>query len=534
MDDGDGSRLRWIGPLTVPEQSLIERAAQGEALALPTGAAPTEDQTPVELEEMQAWGADRTIRAEMLRHLLVESEWPVQAKGVRLRGARISGPVDLESATLRCPLVLEDCYFDSERPLVLDYATVSLLRLVRCRFAGLTADTVVVTKELDLERSVVTGAVKLITADITGELNCRGAKITGTDTDGNALVANWVEVGGRVLLDEEFTAAGAIRLIGADITGELNCRGAKITGTDINNNALVADRVKVGGAVFLDGEFTAAGAVRLVGAVITGYLTCSGAKITGTDTDGDALVADRVKVGDSLLLDDGFLACGAVRLVGAHIGGSITLDVAAIRDPSGKPGMLAIDGLVYEGLPSFPPPDEWLDVLRERTNEYSPQPYRQLAAASQAAGHDAFTRKVLIAQRRDQLSRTDMTWTEKTWGQITHITLGYGYQPWRALIGLLGVVILSVILSVSYGAQGGLVHTETSPSPGASCSTLERVGVGLDFAIPVVRSGAGGTCAATQTVAGNTVTVSGWVLQLAAWSLATLFIAGFTGAVRKT
>jgi hypothetical protein len=286
--------------------------------------------------------------------------------------------------------------------------------------------------------------------------------------------------------------------------------------------------------MFLDGEFTAAGAVRLLGAVITGDLTCSGAKITGTDTDGDALVADRVKVGDSLLLDDGFLACGAVRLVGAHIGGSITLDVAAIRDPSGKPGMLAIDGLVYEGLPSFPPPDEWLDVLRERTNEYSPQPYRQLAAASQAAGHDAFTRKVLIAQRRDQLSRTDMTWTEKTWGQITHITLGYGYQPWRALIGLLGVVILSVILSVSYGAQGGLVHTETSPSPGASCSTLERVGVGLDFAIPVVRSGAGGTCAATQTVAGNTVTVSGWVLQLAAWSLATLFIAGFTGAVRKT
>jgi hypothetical protein len=28
--------------------------------------------------------------------------------------------------------------------------------------------------------------------------------------------------------------------------------------------------------------------------------------------------------------------------------------------------------------------------------------------------------------------------------------------------------------------------------------------------------------------------VSGWALQLLAWAFATLFIAGFTGAVRKT
>jgi hypothetical protein len=178
--------------------------------------------------------------------------------------------------------------------------------------------------------------------------------------------------------------------------------------------------------------------------------------------------------------------------------------------------------------------DEWLNILRKRTSEYSPQPYRQLAAASQAAGHDAFTRKILMAQRRDQLDRADMTKTERACGKFTGFTLGYGYQTWRALLGLLGVVILAIIMNVSYGAQGGLAHTKASGSPGASCSMLERVGVGLDFGIPVVKTGAEGTCAATQTVAGNTITISGWVFQLAAWSLATLFIAGFTGAVRKT
>jgi hypothetical protein len=203
---------------------------------------------------------------EVLRHLLVESEWSVHAKGVRLRGARISGRLDLESATLRCPFVLEDCYLDSKEPMVLKYSTVSLLRLVRCRLAGLIADVLVVTKEMDLTRSTFTGAVRLLGADITGQLIFRGAKISDTDTDNNALFADTLKVGRSVFLNDGFTAAGAVRLPGAEITGQLNCRGAKISGTYTDNNALVADRVKVGGGVFLNDGFTVDGAVRLPGA----------------------------------------------------------------------------------------------------------------------------------------------------------------------------------------------------------------------------------------------------------------------------
>jgi hypothetical protein len=567
FDEKDGFGLSWTGRLEWPEKSLIRHAVTGEIRDLGHGSAPGKDQAPLGLEEMQAWGADRTIRAEVLRHLLVESEWPVHVKGVWLRGARITGPLDLESATLRCPLVLEDCYFESEQPVVVDYATVARLCLVRCRLAGLTADTVVVNKEVDLTRSTFSGAVSLISANIDSQLICRGATITGTGTDGCALVADSVKVGGGMFLDGGFTAAGAVRLLGADITGQLSCRGATITGTgtgtgtETDGCALVADGVKVGGNMFLDGGFTAAGAVRLLGADITGQLSCRGATITGTD--GCALVADGVKVDGNVFLDKGFTSYGALRLpgaditgdltcsdvkitgtstdgwgalclVGAHVGGGIRLDAAAIRDPSGGPGELALDGLVYAGLPQQPQAKEWLDLLRERTARYSPQPYRQLAAASQAAGHDALTRRILVAQRKDQLRRGQTTWGERFWGKVTHVTLGYGYRPWLALVWLLGIVSLAVILNVSFGAHGGLAHTKTSTSPGTSCSTLERVGVGLDFAIPVVKSGAGGTCATTQTVAGNTITITGWVLQLAAWSLATLFVAGFTGAVRKT
>ena len=58
--------------------------------------------------------------------------------------------------------------------------------------------------------------------------------------------------------------------------------------------------------------------------------------------------------------------------------------------------------------------------------------------------------------------------------------------------------------------------------------------MGMDLGLPAVKTGAADLCAPTGTHAGQTLTVAGWLLQLAAWASATLFIAGFTGAVRKT
>jgi hypothetical protein len=59
-------------------------------------------------------------------------------------------------------------------------------------------------------------------------------------------------------------------LAGAAITGQLSCSGAQLTGTDRDGNALAADGMKVGGAVFLDGGFTAAGTISLASAHVRG------------------------------------------------------------------------------------------------------------------------------------------------------------------------------------------------------------------------------------------------------------------------
>jgi hypothetical protein len=434
--------------------------------------------------------------------------------------------------------------------------TLDLSRATLTNQSGpaLNADTLRVDSDLILDWFTATGngdsgAVSLLGAHIGNQLNASGATLT--NQSGPALDADTLRIDSDLLLDG-FTAtgsgdSGAVRLLGAHIGSQLNASGATLTNQ--SGPALDADTLRIGDGLLLSDGFTAtgsgdSGAVRLLGAHIGSQLNASGATLT--NQSGPALNADSLQVDGDLLLTPKFAATGsgdAVNLSNAHISGRISLNVATIRDSSGKPGKLALDGLVYAGLPQLADPagkpilsaaTEWLEILRARTSGYSPQPYRQLAAASQAAGHDAVTRQILMAQRTDQLDRAKMTRTERAWGKFTGVTLGYGYQPWRALLGLLGIVILAVILNVSYGAQGGLAHTKASGSPGTPCSTLERVGVGLNFSVPVVNIGAGGTCGTSQSAAGNTITISGWILQLAAWSLATLFIAGFTGVVRKT
>jgi hypothetical protein len=88
-------------PVEPPEQALLDHAVAGTRLDLAGDGR-------VDHESMNEWGPARTVRAEVLRQLLVEPQWPVHSRGVRLRGARISGRLDVESATVRCSLLLED------------------------------------------------------------------------------------------------------------------------------------------------------------------------------------------------------------------------------------------------------------------------------------------------------------------------------------------------------------------------------------------------------------------------------------------
>jgi hypothetical protein len=276
---------------------------------------PVEFDGPFEQADMEKWGRGRTVRAAVLRHLLVTGEWPTDAKGVRLRGVRISGLLDLKEATLRCPVSLDACYLDASEPACFDAATASRVTLTGCRLAGLTGN-MLKAKELDLSRSTLTSPLWLSDADIAGPFRCSGVHLTSSDNDGEALIAERLKVGADVFLDGGFAVAGAVRLSSAEIIGRLTCSGAQLAGSNNQGDALIADQLKAS-AVFLD-DVTAVGALRLAAAKITSHIDCSGAQLTGSNDDGDALFAESATA-DVVLLTGPFTAAGAVRLAGAEI-----------------------------------------------------------------------------------------------------------------------------------------------------------------------------------------------------------------------
>ena len=557
---------------------------------------------PFSLTVMHPWDQEPTIRAAVLRYLLVAGQWPVDVRGVRLRGVRISGSLDLEAAVLSRPLSLECCYLDADEGVCFDYATASRVALRGCQLAVLKG-RMFTARELDLSHSTFAGPLQVSAADITGSFSCRGARLAGHYQDGDALVGDGIKVGGDVFLDGGFTAAGAVRLPGADITGQLNCRGAELTGHDQDGDALVADGIKVGGDVVLDREFTAAGAVRLLGADITGQLNCRGARLTGQNQDGKALDASGMKVGGDVFLEREFTAAGAISLNSAHVGGSVSLrpttlagagevaltaaKVQIVGHLRWMPRQRVLGSVNLEGATVGQLDDDW---SRDRANGYWPvggllnldgltygrfggdqqatveqrlawirsqykqpadsgsaifgtQPYEQLAAVYRQAGQDDQARKVAIARRADPRKYGKLNPYRRFGNWFLDWTIKYGYQTWRAAVGLAAVFVVFLALSILAQRQGVMVPIGEIEGlhavPSATQCTSEYpcfypVAYTVDTVIPIINVhqadywGPDGHAPWGWAWVGLT-----WVATAAGWALATLLVAGYTGLVRQ-
>jgi hypothetical protein len=633
--------------LTDVERRLVDYVTRGELLDLAAG-------EPVDEAAMRSWDSSQTIHAAVLRDILRGRLAPdPDPHGLRLRGARIAGRLDLENVTTGVGVELVDCLLGEG--LVAGDAKLPFLRLSGCRLEHpdsppLDADRLTAA-ELILDRAVIeggcdSGAVGLTSAHL-GQLRCDTATVS--NRTGSALHADGLHADLGVFLRDRFKAVGmgkdgAVRLLGAHL-GQLECDGATMHSDA--GPALHADGLRVDRNVFLRDRFEAVGAgedgaVRLSYAHLGGQLDCTGA--TMRNNSGPALMADGLQVDQDVSLSQNFEAVGfgvdgAVRLVGAHCGqldcqlgmihndtgpalvadglrvdqlvhlhlfeaigagedgavrlsgahlGALDCTSATMRNDSGpalaaeglqvdqdvhfrggfeavgagdgvtldlsevriggalefapaqlehtpnRHAQLALDGLTYAGLPKGISSRNWLHLLREGTKSYAAQPYQHFASAHRAAGNDEGVRTILMEQRRDQIHRGGLRGRDRAWARLTGVTLGYGYQPWRALLFLIAVAITAVILALTLGAQGGLARTDPQPPTATQCSVVERVAVGLDLGLPLVKTGTQAHCEPTTSTTGQVLTVAGWGLQVLAWAFATLFVAGFTGAVRKT
>jgi hypothetical protein len=192
-------------------------------------------------------------------------------------------------------------------------------------------------------------------AHIAGNLLCQQSKFRVSEEGGDryariALDAESVQIAGSFMLRKNSSAEGGVRLFQAQISGDLDCDGAKITSLDVVHPmvALNAESARIGGSVLLRDGFTSQGEVRLLGATIGGYLACDGAQLRnlGTETQagsGTALQAEGITVSNSVLLWKGFVAEGSIRFFGARIKGSLVCRNTTLKNP-------ACDGVIGSGI----------------------------------------------------------------------------------------------------------------------------------------------------------------------------------------
>ena len=95
------------GELTSVEQSLVDHVMSGESLDL---AAEDEE---IDEAAMRSWGKSRACRASVIRDILRgRLAADPDPHGLRLRGARITGRLDLEDLTTDLDFELSDCLLE--------------------------------------------------------------------------------------------------------------------------------------------------------------------------------------------------------------------------------------------------------------------------------------------------------------------------------------------------------------------------------------------------------------------------------------
>jgi hypothetical protein len=227
-------------------------------------------------------GAKPAVRAGFLRKLLLElePEWRLTSAGVRIKGARIDGALDLtdcSGAQGAAALSLEDC--DIAEPMDASRARLTRLAVLRCRIAKLTAAHATIDGALDISGSAPIGAADaeafiadLRGARVSGDVVARGAHLSRAMAGDVVLCLDGANVGGDVLLDDGFEALGAVSLASARIAGALRCDAAQLMNRsdDAKGVALNARGAEIGGDVTLNAKMKAEGAIDFSGARISG------------------------------------------------------------------------------------------------------------------------------------------------------------------------------------------------------------------------------------------------------------------------
>jgi hypothetical protein len=436
------------------------------------------------------------------------------------------------------------------------------------------------------------GNVSFVGANIGEDLTFRRATFTSQN---EAINIKRINVKGSIYFvgteDKHFLANGKVILSSASIGRNFHCQN--IIFNNQNGDALDAQGIKVAGSIYFSENntvFTAKGKVSLSGANIGGDLYCQNA--TFDNQTGDALDAQGVSVTGSIYFGKNntvFTAKGKVSLVGAKIGNTlkiinvdnnIDLDLQFVKVqtleyhdrclPESETLKLQLNGLVYEALGNDTLIDskqqlKWLKL--QSKDNFSSQSYEQLAKVVQAAGKNNDAISILIAKENKLL--TLFNWDEDNtginnslkpilwiWKIILAKTIDFGYRPQKAILGAILFILIGTGL-FQLGYNCGLIIPTASgcskkilmSSDPDNCSEIPNYQkfnaliYSTDVFLPIIdfrlekewipsakKSGGFNLCFITL---GQLLLWYFWLHIFMGWMLTSLWVAAFTGLVRK-
>lgn len=430
-------------------------------------------------------GKRHVVPSGIVRELVTGVHGPLGRPAVSLHGCRIVGDVDLSYLEWRGRVDLIDCQIDGD--LILSYTRImGHVGLSGSRVREVLATNLDLVGSLHFRRGLAKRGFSGIGMTIAGSLSLQDTVLVAPSS------------GGRAALNMYRSRVADLFLRDAQLIGGLYAPGLIVTR-----------------------------AVRLAG--MTALSRLSLGLPTDADTaDGAAVNLTAAKIGGGLYLFSEVLGGasprfgGVLRLSRAHC----ARFRARPEDLAGTP--LRIDGFTFDRIDGMDP-EEWLNALE--LNEVGPEPYRHLASLAAAQGRFDLERDTRIALQRRQDEELHRSHLGRLRRWLLRVTVGYGYQPARALAWLAVVVVACMVLLLLCGdffvARGLNGHHGFDNVSEATAFTLDNL-------LPFANLGNNAGWSAQPHGVGQTLALLVFVaLKGMAWALVGLGLGATTGLIRR-
>ena len=292
--------------------------------------------------------------------------------------------------------------------------------------------------ELWLRRSYFPSGINFIDLAVGESLFLTGSRVDD-HFDGDRLI-----VSGSLFLRGRSARFQSVDLIDAHIDGSVDATEASFVGHLNADRIHVEGNVELGrGASFRSADFIDAdveGSIDLREGSFRGELDFTGVNVSEALILADSFSSVKWEDGARLVLRNSYARAiqdNQIAWDGLNEG-----DLDLIGFTYDRIGGIETDGFESFDMRSIDWRIGWIESQDLSDNWHSPQPYQQLADTLRAEGFFDKADDVMVAGMDDYRDASTTPMARKILLWIESIAIGYGYENWRALIGL--VILLTI------------------------------------------------------------------------------------------